>query len=145
MAKEKIIQYTLGSLLEELKESTPKFEKGQYFEVLKSFYPTKEVLFEERMINNVTKPLACSVRNKREFQKDKSFFAKFFKDFTKGDILEIVETDGISAKCINRTLREDIREKYYNTENLKYITISFDDIVNRNIKRVYRGIKKIIS
>lgn len=142
-------QYTLNSLLEELKESIPKFEKGQYFETLKSIYPSKEVLTEEKNIKlkkgEATKPLASSLKNKREYKKDKHPFYKFYKEYTRGDILEIIETDGLKAKCINRSLKEETIEEHYNTENMKYVTISYNDIVTGNIKRIYRGIKKLIS
>ncbi|MFW6281271.1 MAG: hypothetical protein ACOC1O_00540 [bacterium] len=139
--------YTLGKLLDEIKEGTPKIEVGQYYEVLKSIYPKasvknkdKNIMLEEK---RVTLPLACSSKAKREFKKDKSPFYEFFKDNTRGDFLEVIKINEGKALCINRSLKEDIREEKY-PESLKYITISFDDVMNGTIKRVYRGIKKYI-
>jgi len=140
--------YTLGSLLEELKEQTPKFEVGQFLEVQKSIYPTtkvfkefKNILIEEK---EYTLPLAASHKGKRQFKKDNSPFFNFSKDNTRGDFLEIIETDGNTAKCINRSLKEEIQQRYYINEDMKYIQITFDHVVDNTIKRVYRGIKKYI-
>jgi len=140
--------YTLGTLLEELKKQTPKFEKGQFFEVQKSIYPNTKVLKENKNVliegKILTLPMACSQKAKRQFKKDKSPFFNFSKDNTRGDFLEIIETDGYTAKCINRSLKEKIQKEYYINEDIKYISITFDDIMDNTIKRVYRGIKKYI-
>lgn len=141
-------RYTLYELLEEIKKQTPKFEKGQFFEVLKSLYPdvsigenVKNISFEDK---KATKPLACSSRAKREFEKDNSPFCEFFKDNTRGDFLEIVETDGYNAICINRSIKEEIIQEHYSDKSMRYIEIKFEDIVVGNVKRVYRGINKYI-
>jgi len=140
--------YTLQQLLEEIKEQTPRFEKGQFFEVQKSIYPNTDVSSDIKNViideSKMTLPLACSNKSKREFKRDKKVFYEFFKETTKGDFIEIVETDGFSAKCINRSLKEDALEKYYIDESIRYINIVFEDIINGNVKRVYRGIKKYI-
>lgn len=142
-------KYTLFELLEEIKKQTPKFEKGQYFEVLKSIYPdmsigenVKNIVIEEG--KKVTKPLACSSKAKKEFEKDKSLFCEFFKDNTRGDFLEIVETDGYNAVCINKSLKEEIVDKFYTNKSIRFINIKFEDVVIGNVKRVYRGINKYI-
>jgi len=140
--------YTLGTLLEELKKQTPKFEVGQFFEVQKSIYPSSSISKEDKniLIEGVilTIPMACSHKAKRQFEKDKSPFFNFAKDNTRGDFLEIIETDGYSAKCINRSINEEIQKKYYINEKIKYITITFNDVLDNTVKRVYRGIKKYI-
>lgn len=141
--------YTLNELLEEVRSQTPKFEKGQFFEVLKSIYPDVSIGEDIKNISigenaKATKPLACSSKAKREFGKDKSPFYYFFKDNTRGDFLEIVETDGFSAKCVNRSIKQKVLEEHYSDDEMKYITIKFEDILNSNVKRVYRGIKKYI-
>jgi len=140
--------YTLQQLLEEIKEQAPRFEKGQFFEVQKSIYPNSDVSSDIKnvMIDEsiMTLPLACSNKSKREFKRDKKAFYEFFKETTKGDFIEIIETDGFSAKCINRSLKDDVLKKYYIDESIKYINIVFEDIINGNVKRVYRGIKKYI-
>ena len=141
-------QYTLGRLLEELKEQTPKFEAGQFFEVLKSIYPSGDVLSENKNVmiegKKLTLPMASSQKSKRQFEKDKSPFFSFSKDNTRGDFLEIVETDGYTAKCINRSINDAIQEKFYINDEVRNITISFNDVLDNTVKRVYRGIKKYI-
>jgi hypothetical protein len=142
------MNYTLGSLLEELKAQPPKMEIGQYFEVLKSIYPSDKVLSENKNItiegNRFTLPLAVSYKSKRQFEKDKSPFFSFSKDNTRGDFLEVIETDGKTAKCINRSLNEEIQAKFYINDDVRYITITLNDIIDNTVKRVYRGIKKYI-
>jgi hypothetical protein len=140
--------YTLGALLEELRSQHPKFEVGQFFEVHKSIYPSniissknKNVLIEGKIL---TLPLACSQKAKRQFKKDKSPFLNFSKDNTRGDFLEIIEIDGNTAKCINRSLSEEIQQKYYISNDVKYINITFEDVLDNTVSRVYRGIKKFI-
>lgn len=139
--------YTLNTLLEELKNQTPKFEEGQIFEVLKSMYPNEKIGEIRNIITEektATKPLACSSKSKKEFKKDKSLFYNFFKDNTRGDFLEIIETDGYIAKCINRSIKEEILKEHYSNISMRYITIKFEDILSGSVKRVYRGIKKYI-
>lgn len=142
-------KYTLRELLEEIKEQTPRFEKGAFFEVLKSIYPDvsigdslKNISMDES--KKATKPLACSSRDKREFQKSKSLFCEFFKDNTRGDFLEIVETDGFDCICVNRSLKNEIINEHYNNDQMRFIKIKFEDTVIGNVKRVYRGISKYI-
>ena len=141
-------QYTLGRLLEELKEQTPNFEVGQFFEVLKSIYPSSDVMSEDKNIliegKRLTLPMSSSQKSKRQFEKDKSPFFSFSKDNTRGDFLEIVETDGFTAKCVNRSLNDTIQEKFYINDEVRNISISFNDILDNTVKRVYRGIKKYI-
>ena len=142
------MNYTLGSLLEELKAQPPKMEVGQYFEVLKSIYPSDKILSENKNViiegQKLTLPLAISQKAKRQFKKDKSPFFSFSKDNTRGDFLEIVETDGKTAKCINKSLNEEIQEKFYINDEIRYITITVNEILDNTVKRVYRGIKKYI-
>jgi len=141
-------KYTLRELLEEIKEQTPKFEKGQFLEVLKSIYPDVSIGDSLKNISTndkkATKPLACSSRDKKEFQKNKSVFYEFFKDNTRGDFLEIVETDGFDSICINRSLKDEIINEHYNNDPMRLIKIKFEDTVIGNVKRVYRGISKYI-
>jgi len=142
------MNYTLGSLLEELKAQPPKLEKGQFFEVLKSIYPSDKVFAENKNIiiegQKLTIPLAMSQKAKRQFKKDNSPFFSFSKDNTRGDFLEIVETDGKTAKCINKSINEEIQAKFYINDDVRYITITVNEILDNTVKRVYRGIKKYI-
>lgn len=142
-------KYTLNQLLDEIRSQTPKFEVGQHFEVLKSIYPDVSIGEEIKNISiddmKATKPLACSSKAKKEFKKDNTLFWEFFKDNTRGDFLEIVETDGYSAVCVNKSIKEQILEDHYKDESMRRIDIKFNDIINGNVKRVYRGIKKYIG
>lgn len=142
------MNYTLGNLLDEIKAQPPKMEVGQYFEVLKSIYPNEAISPDKKNIiiegTRLTLPLASSQKAKRQFKKDKSPFSGFSKDNTRGDFLEIIETDGRTAKCINRSINKEIKEKYYINEEMQYITITFNEILDNTVKRVYRGIKKYI-
>ena len=140
---------TLGSFLEEIKkEMSVSFETGQFFEVMKSIYPNEKVnesvknfiLDDQRM----TIPLAVSQKAKKEFKKDNSPLYEFSKENSRGDLLEVVKVIGNRAKCVNRSLKEDIYSKYYGKEEMKYVIIEADDILNGTLKRVYRGIKKFI-
>lgn len=142
-------RYTLYELLDEIKRQTPKFEKGQFLEVLKPLYPDMSISENVKNISfdgdkKITKPLACSNKAKKEFLKDNSPFCEFFKDNTRGDFLEIIETDGYNAICINRSLKDEIVQKYYTDKSMRYISINFEDIIAGNVKRVYRGINKYI-
>lgn len=140
--------YTLGALLEELKEQTPKFEVGQFFETTKSIYPSSEVLSENKNFTfeekKLTIPLASSQKSKRQFKKDNSPFLGFSKDNTRGDFLEIVETDGHTAKCVNRSINEEIQQQFYVNDEVRYISLTFNEVLDGTVKRVYRGIKKYI-
>ena len=140
--------HTLSTLLEELKKSTPLFEVDQFFETIKSIYPTevankrhKNIILEGK---EVTKPLAVSRKGKRNFRNDKSPFAEFFKDFQKGDFLKVVEVYEGYALCMNCSLKSSILEKYYNDEETRLIRIVTEDVINGTLKRVFRGVGKYI-
>lgn len=140
--------YTLNSLLEELKKETPKMNKGEYLEVLKSIYPSDNIGGSRKNIElpegrKATLPMACSGKAKREFKKHNPHFFRMFKDNTRGDFLEIIETDGYTSKCINRSIKDEYLKEYYD-EDMRIITIEFEDILNNSVKKVYRGIKKYI-
>lgn len=139
--------YTLKELLAEIKSEKTGFEVGHFYEVKKSYYPNSRIKKDVKNIivegKEVTLPLACSSKSKRGFSKDGMLFETFFKNITRGDFLKIIETDGIKATCVNKSLKEDIFGEYYN-EELKHIIISHEDILSGCVKRVYRGINKYI-
>jgi len=146
MEKQKKSIHTINSLLEELKEKFPHFEKNQIFETLKSVYPDSSIPKEQRNISFggkfFTKPLAASRRDKMNFVKEKSDIVGFFKNTTRGDFIQVVETNGKTAKCINLSLNEDIRSKYYRDS---YINIGFEDIANGTVKPFRRKVDKYIG
>jgi TusA-related sulfurtransferase len=140
--------YTLNSLLDEIKKETPKLNEGDFLEVLKSIYPSDNIGGNKKNVelpegHRATLPLACSGKSKREFKKHNPYFFRMFKDNTRGDFLEIIETDGYTAKCINRSIKEEYLNEYYE-DDMKIIEVKFEDILNGSIKKVYRGIKKYI-
>lgn len=142
----KRVAHTIGTLLEELKKDIPNFRNGQIFEILKSIYPDTKIPKEKRNVtyNNIsfTKPLACDRKTKAKYSKEKSPVADFFKDTTRGDFLKIVETNGYSAKCINLSLKDSIREKFYRNE---IVEINFNMVARGDIKQFRRKVSKYLT
>ena len=140
--------HTINTLLEELKERIPRFEKNQIFETLKSVYPDSNIPKNKRNISFggkvFTKPLAVCRKDKTNLIKDDSDMVKFFKNMTRGDFLQVVETDGKTAKCKNLSLNEGIRDKYYNDKD-SLITISFEEIANGTVRPFKRKVNKYIG
>ena len=133
--------YTLQQLLDEVKQTIPSFEEGQIFETLKSIYPSPKIPREKRNITykniSFTKPLASSRKAKENFIKEDSPVADFFRNTTKGDFLRVVETDGKTAKCINESLRENIKNTFYRN-NEDYIILDYTMIANGTVKQFKR-------
>ena len=147
---EKRSSYTITTLLEELKQKFPKFEKNQIFETLKSIYPDSTVNKENKNItlgkNTFTKPLALNRKDKSFLLKRENEMISFFRNLSKGDFLKVikVEKNG-SAKCINLSLQENIKEQYYNDNETKYINLAFNDIANGNVRLMRRKIDKYLG
>jgi len=139
-------RHTIKSLLEELKDNFPSFEVGQIFETLKSIYPDVSINKKNKTIflnsKEFTKPMAVCRKDKSNMIKEGNKMVGFFRNLTKGDFLKIVELDDNNAKCINLSLRESVREKYYKEE---FIKISFNDIANGNLRLVKRKIDKYLK
>lgn len=133
---------TLREILEEAIKDLPDFRAGQYFETLKSIYPVQENKESKNIVVNgklITKPSAVDKKSKREFIKHNSPLKNFFKNKTKGDILQVVEVQNNTAKCINLNLNEEIKEKYYKNH---FIFLNYEDIINGVIKQVKRNVSK---
>jgi hypothetical protein len=134
-------KYTLQQLLDEVKQTTPSFYEGQIFETLKSIYPSTKTPRYKKNITykdiSFTKPLASSRKAKENFIKEGSPVKDFFKNTTKGDFLRVVETDGKVAKCINLSLKEDIREDYYSNDE-DNIIFDYFMIANGTVKHFKR-------
>lgn len=144
---EKRSSYTINTLLEELKKTTPKFKIGQIFETLKSIYPNTKTLSRDKIDIKLTKisftkPLASSRKDKVKYIKEDSPLKDFFKNVTKGDFLQVVKIEKDYAKCINLSLKEDIVKKYYKEDE---ITISFDMIADGTIKQFKRKVVKYLT
>lgn len=141
--------YTIRTLLEELKEKTPKFEINQIFETLKSIYPDSKINKENKNIvlegKEFTKPLVLNRKSKNNLLKENNPMTSFFRNFSRGDFLKVVEVKNKEAKCINISLKEKIRKKYYSNEETKYIILTFNDIANGNVKIMKRKVDKYLK
>lgn len=136
--------YTIKKLLEELKEKMPPLEEGQIFETLKPIYPDESQKNKNLSIDNrtFTKPLAVSKKDKRRFEREKSPLIHFYKGKKRGDLLKVVKVENDEAKCINLSLREEVKDKYYKDE---FVTISYRDIIEGIVKQIKRNINKAIE
>lgn len=123
----------------------PEFKVGQFLETLKPIYPITESR-DQRNIRidgkEITKPLAVDKKTKREFIKHDSPFKDFFKNKTKGDLLQIVEVKNGTAKCVNLSLNEEIKERFYKN---KFVFVSYEDLITGTVKQVKRNIDKYIK
>lgn len=141
--------YTIKTLLEELKKRFPCFKKDQIFETLKSIYPNDLIDRKNRIIKfnhkEFTKPLAVSSKDKAKMLKESNKMLVFFRNVSRGDFLKVIKTDGKTAKCVNVSLKESVKRKYYGDEQTRYLTINFDDMANGNIKLVKRKIDKYLK
>jgi hypothetical protein len=139
---------TINTLLDELKERFPRFEKNQIFEIVKSVYPDSNIPKEKRNISFdgkvFTKPLAVSRRDKAVFIKEHNKMANFFKNLTRGDFIQVIETDGVTAKCVNLSLKEDVKQKYYN-DDASIIMLAFEDVANGTVRPFKRKVDKYIG
>lgn len=148
MDKYKRSTYTINTLLEELKERFPRFEKNQIFEIIKSVYPDSSIPKNKRNISFngkiFTKPLAVSRRDKAVFIKENNKMTSFFKNLSRGDFIQVIETDGKTAKCVNLSLKEDVKQKYYNDE-VSLIELTFEDIANGTVRPFKRKVDKYIG
>lgn len=139
---------TINAILKELKEELPSFKKGMIFETLLTFFPENSMAREERNLEinsqEFTKPLACSRKDKEKYVKESSPVAEFHEEGTRGDFLRAVKINkekGI-AYCENVSLKESIKEKYYNNE---LIPITYDDIISGKVKIYRRKIDKFFK
>jgi len=141
-------EHTIRTLLVELKEKFPSFEKNQIFETLKSIYPSDKISKTKRNITidnrTFTKPLAVNRKDKTVMQKEDKSLAAFFKNVTRGDFLKVIETDGESAKCINLSLDENIKKKYYDDDE-SHVNITFEDLANGTVKPFRRKVDKYLK
>lgn len=143
---EKRAAYTIETLLEELKKNIPEFKVGQIFETLKSIYPKYNIPKEKRNIIyegiSFTKPFATCRKDKRNYIKENSPIINFFRNVTKGDFLQVIETEGFTAKCINLSLNEEIRNKFYSDD---VIILNFNMIANGTVKQFKRKVDKYLK
>lgn len=126
---------TLNNLLKEIKTTIPAFKVGQIFETTKSIYPDvkipkskKNIVYKDTFF---TKPLASDRKSKERFLKEESPLSDFFKNINKGDFLQVVKVENKKAYCVNLSLKEDVREKYYKDE---FVVLDYLAIVNGIVK-----------
>lgn len=147
--KDKRSSRTIQSILNELKEGLPAFKKGMVLETLSTFFPDENKPRSEKNIEineniSFTKPLACSKKDKEKYEKEHSPISEFHEEKTRGDFLRVVKINkekGI-AYCQNVSLKESIRNKYYQNE---IIPITYDDIVSGKVKIYRRKIEKFFE
>lgn len=139
---------TINQILKDLKEELPSFKKGMVFETLLTFFPSNDKPREQKNLEienqEFTKPLACSRKDKEKYIKENSPVAKFHQETTRGDFLRAVKINkdkGI-AYCENVSLKESIKEKYYDNE---LIPITYDDIISGKVKIYRRKIEKFFN
>lgn len=140
-------EQTIGKILEQLKEPIPDIKEGMVLEVLSSIYPTSdEFTKEERNINydgkRLTKPLACTAKDKRCFIKENSPLKDFFIEFNRGDFLKIEKIEDGKVKCRNISMNKIILEQYYNNE---LIELKESDLLNGLVKPFKKSIKKFFN
>lgn len=127
--------YTLEALLDEMKSTTPSFKVGQLFETLKPIYPDVRVPRSKKNITykgiSFTKPLASNRKAKERFLKEESPIADFYRNTSKGDFLQVKKVENKKAYCVNVSLKESFRKKYYEDE---YIILDYMMIVDGTIK-----------
>jgi len=127
--------YTLEQLLEEIKSTTPSFKVGQLFETIKSIYPDVRVPRSKKNITykdvSFTKPLASSRKAKESFLKEQSPLSDFFRNTGKGDFLQVVKVENKKAYCVNLSIKEKFRERFYKEE---YIVLDYMMIANGMVK-----------
>ena len=145
---EKKSEHTIRTLLIELKEKFPSFEKNQIFETLKSIYPSDEISKNKKNITydnkTFTKPLAVNRKDKTAMKRHDNSLVAFFKNVTRGDFLQVVETDGKIAKCINLTLEENIKKRFYNDDESR-VKITLEDLANGTVKPFRRKVDKYLG
>lgn len=130
---------TIGELLEEIRNSLPKFKKGLILETIVSIYPTNG----EGKISygniSFTKPMALSRKDKQKIVKENSPLKGFFREFTRGDFLKVIDVIDGKAVCLNVSIKKEIRDGFYKNE---YITIEQKDLIDGTVKPYRRKIEK---
>jgi len=130
--------YTIQTLLDELKNGLPKFKVGMIFETIQSIFPGSNVNRDKKNVvingRESTKPLACNRKDKENYVKENSHFANFFKERTRGDFLKVIAIENNVAFCENLSLKENIKESFYENE---LVPITYDDLLN-GLVRLYR-------
>jgi hypothetical protein len=128
----------------EIISKLPKITIDMRFEVLSSIYPDSKIPSKIKNINEeFTKPLALSAKDKMKIRKKRHDILEDFLNYKKtkkekGDILKVIKIENNRFMCENISRPQEITEKYYNNEEIKYISISYRDILEGNIKQIQR-------
>lgn len=141
---------TLEDILVEARNTIPELKEGQVFETMTSIYPNDTISPDLKNItvdgSRLTLPKASSSKAKKQFRKKDSYLKELFKDGIKGDYLMVEKViDKNTFFCKNISIKEEMLDKYFSDKQMKYIRLSKDDILQGNIKRVYRGYKPHIN
>ena len=136
----------LEEILIKARNEVPRLSEGQVFETMTSIYPNEKISPNLKNVIEgevrLTLPKASCSKSKRQFRKKGGLLGNLFKEGIKGDFLVIEKiVDEDTFYCKNISILEDVSDKYYSDKQMKYIRFTRDDIVQNNIKRVYRGFK----
>ena len=99
----------------------------------------RNIKLEERVF---TKPLALSRKDKSNLIKEESKMVGFFKNFSRGDFLRIVDVSGNQANCENLSLKEEISKKYYKDDR---ISLTIEDVANGTVRLFRRKVSKYLK
>lgn len=107
---------TINKILERLSKEIPIAEVGDILETQKTVYPDSNTPREEKNIiidsMEVTPPLACSKEWKHLMLKDKASLCQIYKDFDRGDILEVKRIEKNYVIVENLSIDEEFKKEF---------------------------------
>lgn len=135
--------YTLKEILEDIK--VPDFKVGQFFEIKQSVFPDSTYPTGKKNLTfgkiSFTKPLASSKKDKEEYFKKGSPLADFYCNDKRGDIIEVMAIENGKAKCLNRSMKKEAVEKYYEDD---YVFVTKEMLIEGEVRPIIRNAKKYL-
>ena len=136
---------TINKILERLSKEVPIAEVGDILETQKTFYPEANIPREEKNIiidsMEVTPPLACSKEWKHLMLKEKASLWQIYKDYDRGDILEIKEV-GKNYVIVENLSIDDEFKKQFKIDKIEIAKKNFS-LVRRKSIEIYRTLNKL--